>query len=69
MYAVITCLRDDHDLRLVLLAAAICVVSIFTAFGAHRRAAEAERGPVWRLAPGLVAGMGGWATHFLAMLA
>ena len=69
MYAVITCLRDDHDLRLVLLAAAICLVSAFAAFGSHRRAGEAGRGPIWRLAPGLVAGMGVWATHFLAMLA
>lgn len=69
MYAVISCLRDAHDLRLVLVAAAICVISAFAGFSGYHRVAAAQRSAVWMLGPGLVAGMGIWATHFMAMLA
>ncbi|MAK82937.1 ATP-binding protein [Phenylobacterium sp.] len=69
MYAVITCLRDEHDLRLVLIAAVICIVSALAGFGSYHRAIAARRAAVWMLGPGLIAGMGVWATHFMAMLA
>jgi signal transduction histidine kinase/ActR/RegA family two-component response regulator len=69
MYAVITCLRDEHDLRLVLTAAAICIVSALAGFGGYHRAVAARRAAVWMIGPGFVAGMGVWATHFMAMLA
>jgi signal transduction histidine kinase/NO-binding membrane sensor protein with MHYT domain/ActR/RegA family two-component response regulator len=71
MYAVLTCLRDDHDLRLVALAAIVCIVSAVTAFGTYRRAlARRSAARVgWIALTGLVGGSGIWATHFLAMLA
>ena len=58
MYAVITCLRDEHDLRLVLIAAVICIVSALAGFGSYHRAIAARRAAVWMLGPGLIAGMG-----------
>jgi signal transduction histidine kinase/ActR/RegA family two-component response regulator len=71
MWAVVTCIRDDHDLRLVVLAALICVVTAVTAFRFQRRARIAS-GPtlwLWAALVGFVAGSGVWATHFIAMLA
>ncbi|MDP1618145.1 ATP-binding protein [Phenylobacterium sp.] len=69
MYAVITCLRDEHDLWLVLIAAAICIASALAGFASYHRAVAARRPAAWMIGPGFVAGMGVWATHFMAMLA
>ncbi|MDQ0464112.1 signal transduction histidine kinase/CheY-like chemotaxis protein [Caulobacter ginsengisoli] len=64
-------MTQDHNPWLVLLAAAICVVAIGTAFHLNSRAAQASgavrRG--WTGLAGLLAGGGIWATHFIAMLA
>jgi signal transduction histidine kinase len=71
MLRVIGCITGQHDLRLVLLAALLCLFACGTAFGLIMRA----RGPVsrirlfWLLAAGTVAGCGIWGTHFVAMLA
>ena len=71
MLAVLTCIFVEHDLRLVVVAALICVTACCTAFGFHARALRSSG--VLRLAwlgmTGLVAGSGVWATHFMAMLA
>nr|MEA2798432.1 hypothetical protein [Phenylobacterium sp.] len=71
MFAVLTCIFVQHDLRLVLVAAVICVVASGTAFGFHGRAIKASGGlrSAWLGLTGLVAGSGVWATHFMAMLA
>ncbi|HEX3408194.1 MAG TPA: MHYT domain-containing protein [Caulobacteraceae bacterium] len=70
MFTVLTCIRQEHDLRFVVLAALICVVAAVSAFGFYR---AARRSPKTRLAwialTGLVGGSGIWATHFIAMLA
>jgi signal transduction histidine kinase/NO-binding membrane sensor protein with MHYT domain/ActR/RegA family two-component response regulator len=71
LLAVLTCIFVQHDLRLVVVAALICVTACCTAFGFHARAMTASGS--LRLAglamTGLVAGSGVWATHFMAMLA
>jgi signal transduction histidine kinase/CheY-like chemotaxis protein len=71
LFAVLTCIFVQHDLRLVLVAAIICVVASGTAFGFHGRAIKASGGlrSAWLGLTGLVAGSGVWATHFMAMLA
>ena len=71
MFAVLTCILVQHDLRLVAVAALICVVASGTAFGFHGRAVKASGGlrSAWLGLTGLVAGAGVWATHFMAMLA
>jgi PAS domain S-box-containing protein len=64
-------LCGEHDLRLVLLAAAVCLLASTTAISLfHRsRAAVARHRLRWTLAAGAVTGCGIWATHFIAMLA
>ncbi len=71
MFAVLTCIFAQHDLRLVAVAAAICVVASCTAFGFHARAVRASGSLqwAWLALSAFVAGSGVWATHFIAMLA
>jgi signal transduction histidine kinase/NO-binding membrane sensor protein with MHYT domain/ActR/RegA family two-component response regulator len=71
LFAVLTCIFTQHDLRLVAVAALVCVVASSTAFGFQARGLKARGGLRWSwlALAGLVAGSGVWATHFLAMLA
>jgi diguanylate cyclase len=68
---VYACLSEAHDVRLVILAAAICFLSMWTAFVlAHQ--VKIMPGPQkiqWLLLLAFVTGAGIWATHFIAMLA
>lgn len=71
MLKFLTCLTTEHDLRLVLVAAAVCIAGCFTTFRLYSRMRGA-RGHVraaWLLLTGLVAGSSVWATHFIAMVA
>ncbi len=71
MVRLVECVTTDHDLRLVALAALICLLSCFTTatlFGHAQR----RSGPQRLLWVGLAAiefGVGVWALHFVAMLA
>lgn len=73
MIAIYTCLTRDHDPRLVVLAALICLVS--TTIGMDLLARARSRGEgvsgrwLWLLGAGFVCGTGIWATHFVAILA
>jgi signal transduction histidine kinase/DNA-binding response OmpR family regulator/HPt (histidine-containing phosphotransfer) domain-containing protein len=71
MLKVISCITDQHDLRLVVLAGALCFLACATAMNmiSRARAADGSRRHYWLAAAGLVAGNGIWATHFVAMLA
>src|SRR3569832_1259733 len=71
MYKLYTCLVVEHDLRLVVLAASICLLATFAGLTLHRRAlARSEGGgAIWSIAAGFATGSGVWATHFIAMLA
>lgn len=70
MYKVLSCLRDQHDYRLVLLAVLICALATFTAFQIYSSARESQGSKRlgWIFLTG-VAAAGIWATHFVAMLA
>jgi len=71
VFKVIGCIATAHDLRLVVLAAAICLISVgvtFYLFGALPKAPPRVRA-AWLGVTGLVAGSGIWAVHFVAMLA
>jgi diguanylate cyclase (GGDEF)-like protein/PAS domain S-box-containing protein len=71
MFKVYACLTTEHDLRLVAVAAAICLfvsmvgVSMFD----RCRAAQGRSRLVWLALVGTSSGFGTWATHFIAMLA
>jgi diguanylate cyclase (GGDEF)-like protein/PAS domain S-box-containing protein len=71
MYRVLTCLAFEHDWLLVGLAAVICLTASYavTDIGWHARLAEGRARRGWILAAGGAAGVGVWATHFVAMLA
>jgi PAS domain S-box-containing protein len=71
MLRVIACITDNHDLRLVVVAAVICLTATLAAVSLYKRANEEQRaGRVgWLILSGLAAGTGIWSTHFIAMLA
>jgi diguanylate cyclase (GGDEF)-like protein/PAS domain S-box-containing protein len=71
MLEVYACITQQHDPRLVALAAIICLVATYTAFSLMGRAAEASRRTrsAWIAMGGIATGAGVWATHFIAMLA
>jgi signal transduction histidine kinase len=72
MFRVLSCVVEQHDLRLVALAGLLCLFACTAAMSMLRRArategAVARRG--WIASAGVVAGSGIWGTHFVAMLA
>lgn len=71
MLKVYACLTEQHDVRFVFLAAAICLLSSLTAFALARQTQElwSMQRLRWVLLLGYVTGVGIWATHFVAMLA
>ena len=71
MVRVISCITQDHDLRLVLLAGVLCLFACTTAMSliARARVGEGRARTLWIAGAGFVAGCGIWATHFVAMLA
>ncbi|HEY5347004.1 MAG TPA: MHYT domain-containing protein, partial [Rhizomicrobium sp.] len=71
MFHVLGCIFQQHDLRLVLLAAVMCFFACGTALAMVSRADEGSRRARlgWLWTAGAVAGCGIWATHFIAMLA
>jgi signal transduction histidine kinase len=68
---VLACITTQHDWRLVVLAALICVTSVLTTFSLYARLSDrdGDSRSAWLCVTGLVAGSGVWATHFIAMLA
>lgn len=62
---------SGHDLTLVLLAAAVCLVSTYACVGLMRHAQQAKGRMrlIWNGVSALAVGLGIWGTHFIAMLA
>jgi diguanylate cyclase (GGDEF)-like protein/PAS domain S-box-containing protein len=71
MVRVLTCLAVEHDYRLVLLAAVICILSSHVAILLLGRAQSTVNRArwIWLATAGAAGGFGIWATHFIAMLA
>jgi signal transduction histidine kinase len=71
MLRVLGCITDQHDLRLVVLAALICVIGCYTAFSLKARTAESAGAwrTAWLCAAAFVTGSSVWSTHFVAELA
>src|SRR5690242_12982936 len=71
MLTVYDCITTAHDLRLVGLAAAICLLASFTAISLlhHVRQSTGRMRLIWLAVSATSTGFGIWATHFIAMLA
>src|SRR5687768_14352828 len=70
MLRVYTCIAQEHDLRLVVVAGVICLLSCCIAFAAYEQASrDSRRKWLWTALAAAVAGLGIWSTHFVAMLA
>ena len=71
MFQVASCVWYQHDHLTVALAAVIWIIGSLAFFQALERAHECPRGrrPTWLAIAALAGGLGGWATHFVAMLA
>ncbi|MGF1608186.1 MAG: EAL domain-containing protein [Kiloniellales bacterium] len=71
MSVVYSCLVEQHDLRLVLLAVVICGFATFTAINLLGRARVSVKSYryLWLATAAVALGCGIWSTHFVAMLA
>ena len=71
MLKVYNCIATEHDLKLVALAAFVCILASVAAIRLLRYARNSTgrtRG-VWLTVSAISTGFGIWATHFIAMLA
>lgn len=71
MLNVFECVTEQHDVRLVLLAALVCALGSLALFILLRRAFDSveRRRKQWTAVAAVAAGIGVWSTHFIAMLA
>ena len=71
MFRVLDCITNEHDWRLVLLAALICAATSLTALHAYGYAMreQGSRRMAWVSLTAIAAATGIWATHFVGMLA
>src|SRR5436190_10099932 len=71
MIRVLGCIFQQHDLRLVVVAAGLCTLACATALSmiSRARATAGRTRMIWLVGAGTVAGCGIWGTHFVAMLA
>lgn len=71
MLTVYNCIVNEHDLKLVALAALICGISCFTAVNLLRHVVQStsRNRYAWLLIAAASTGFGIWATHFIAMIA
>src|SRR6202171_2415537 len=71
MLKIYNCIATAHDLRLVGLAALVCVLASFAAINLlrHARKSNGRMRSIWLAVSAISTGFGIWATHFVAMLA
>src|ERR1700716_2860884 len=71
MFKIYNCIATAHDLKLVGLAALVCVLASFAAINLlrHARRSSGQMRGVWLAVSAISTGFGIWATHFVAMLA
>ena len=71
MLTVYNCIAHAHDLRLVVLAALVCLLATFAAVTLlhHVRKSTDQMRHIWLMVSATATGFGIWATHFIAMLA
>lgn len=71
MFSVLECVTHQHDPRLVLIAAFVCIlgnISLFVVLSRSTYCVDIRRRH-WLVVAAIAEGVGVWATHFVAMLA
>ncbi len=71
MQAILTCVMQEHDGKILVLAAIVCAIGVYAASAIASHAARSE-GPArrhWALASIVASGCTAWATHMIALLA
>ncbi|MET0377575.1 MAG: hypothetical protein ABW049_01185, partial [Spongiibacteraceae bacterium] len=63
---ILSCIVEQHDLRLVVMAGVICCLTTYTAFSLAMRAFNTSAFPArnWIISAAMTMGSGVWATHF-----
>ena len=71
MQFVLSCISEDHDQRLLILAALVCAVGVYgsSALAVHAGRAEGRSRLVWGATGIVAAGCTAWATHMIGLLA
>lgn len=71
MEAVISCLGQGHDRRLLVASGLVCITGVYASFALARHAGRSEGGARrnWALVAIVAAGCTAWATHMVALLA
>lgn len=71
MMTILNCVAVEHDIRLVLIGLAICVIGSWAVLCLFQRASNAARlqKAGWHFLAAIVSGASIWCTHFVAMLA
>lgn len=71
MRAILTCVTQQHDERLLLLAALVCMVGIYatSAIASHAARSEGLLRKKWGIVSIVAGGCTAWATHMIALLA
>jgi diguanylate cyclase (GGDEF)-like protein len=70
MMGIAACIALNHDLKLVILAAILCVSGVWVSFKLYRRALGTNGAQTlgWIFLTAVCAGTSIWSTHFIAML-
>jgi len=69
--SVIKCMRDMHDVRLMVVAGLVCAVGIYASFaiGNHAARANGSARSRWGIVSIVASASTAWATHFIVLLA
>ncbi len=69
--SVIKCMRDMHDVRLMVVAGLVCAVGIYASFaiGNHAARANGSARSRWGVVSTVASASTAWATHFIVLLA
>ena len=66
---VVTCLVEQHNLWLVVVAAVVCALGSWTSMRLYARVRRTDSYAVWIFLSAMTAGATVWCTHFVAMMA
>ncbi|MGI4745661.1 MAG: bifunctional diguanylate cyclase/phosphodiesterase [Janthinobacterium lividum] len=71
LWPILQCILYNHDQRLVLLAAVVCVVGVYASFAlaTHAERSKDKARRLWGLVSIVASGCTAWATHFIILLA